>query len=182
MHKIDLFTLVAGLASIASFLFTVWGKFPKLKKYLLPLGYILLGFVFGRISFVGDIAFLQIISNTQVASISIFAVLLLTIGVFVFHYFMKKNEIGYAYAAIFIFIGVFSPSLIKDFSKATEQIVPRDYLKLSEAYQQSYDYDNAIKYLNKYIDRVDDSMLKEECEKKIERLKKKQLESLRENQ
>ena len=52
MGKIDLWSFFIGIISIASFMLAMWDRFPALKKDLLPVGYVLLGVVIGRVSFI----------------------------------------------------------------------------------------------------------------------------------
>ena len=85
MGKIDLWSFLIGVGSIASFLLAMWDRFPALKKYLLPLGYVLLGVTLGRVSFVGSEATLTIIRDSQVAGSLIIFLSLLLLSLFCFH-------------------------------------------------------------------------------------------------
>ena len=68
MSKIDFWALITGFAGIASLILALWDKFPYLKKFLLPLGYILIGFTFGRVTFLGERVISNVVSDSQVAS------------------------------------------------------------------------------------------------------------------
>lgn len=179
MNKIDLWSLITGIAGIGSLLLALWDKFPNFKKFLLPIGCILIGFTFGRVSFLGEKVVLQILSDSQTSGSLIVMLLLFLFAFSCFHYFMRKNETGYAYISIMMILSLIAPSLLLTFSKVSDKINPSDYLKLSSIYEEKREFDTAIKYLEKYSDSAKDLKLKEEIKNKILGLQKSQLESFK---
>ena len=179
MDKIDLWSFITGIAGIGSLLLALWDKFPNFKKFLLPIGYILIGFTFGRVSFLGEKVFLPVLSDSQAGGSLIVMFLLFLFAFFCFHYFMRKNETGYAYISIMMILSLIAPSLLQTFSKVSDKMNPSDYLKLSSIYEEKKEFDSAIKYLEKYSDTVKDLKLKEEIKNKISGLQKIQLESFK---
>jgi hypothetical protein len=179
MGKIDLWSFLIGVVSIASFLLAMWDRFPALKKYLLPLGYVLLGVTLGRVSFVGSEATLTIIRDSQVAGSLIIFLSLLLLSLFCFHLMAKKGNEMMGYVIIVVILSSIAPSLLSTFSKINEKIPPKDYLSLAVVYEKSSDYDSAIKYLNRYADTVSDTQVKKQLENKIAQLKQRQLDDLK---
>jgi hypothetical protein len=179
MGKIDLWSFITGVVSIASFMLAMWDKFPVLKKYLLPLGYVLLGITLGRVSFISSEATVAIIRDSQVAGSLIIIISLLFLCLFCFHSLMKKGNEMMAYIIIVLVLSTIAPSLLTSFSKMNEKMSPKDYLSLASVYEKSNDYDGAVKYLNRYLDMASDAQLKEQIKNKILQLKQKQLDALK---
>ncbi|MDP2940058.1 MAG: hypothetical protein Q8O13_08275 [Candidatus Omnitrophota bacterium] len=179
MERIDLWSFFIGIVSIASFMLAMWDRFPALKKYLLPLGYILLGVTLSRVSFVGREATLTIIKDSQVAASLIIFLSLLLLSLFCFHLMAKKGNEMMGYVIIVIILSSIAPSLLSTFSKINEKIPPKDYLSLAVVCEKNNDYDSAVKYLNRYLDVVSDTEMKKQLESKIAQLKQRQLDGLR---
>ena len=144
MGKIDLWSFFIGIVSIASFMLAMWDRFPALKKYLLPVGYVLLGVVLGRVSFIGGEATMTIIRDSQVAGSLIIFLSLLLLLLFCFHLMAKKGNEILGYMLIVIVLSSVAPSLLSTYSKINEKIPPKDYLSLAVAYEKSNDYDGAL--------------------------------------
>lgn len=179
MEKIDLWSFFIGIISIASFMLSMWDRFPALKKYLLPVGYVLLGVVLGRVSFIGGEATMLIIRDSQVAGSLIIFLSLLLLSLFCFHLMAKKGNEMMGYVIIVIVLSSIAPSLLSTYSKINEKIPPKDYLSLSAIYEKSNDYEGAIKYLTRYSDSASDSQVKKQVESKIAQLRQKQLDELK---
>lgn len=109
MEKIDLWSFFIGIISIASFMLAMWGRFPALKKYLLPVGYVLLGVVLGRVSFIGGEATMLIIRDSQAAG-SLIISLSLLLSLFYFHLMAKKGNEMMGYVIIVIVLSSIAPS------------------------------------------------------------------------
>lgn len=179
MGKIDLWSLITGVASIASIMLAMWDKFPILKKYLLPLGYVLLGFTLGRVSFIGGSVTNAIISDSQVSGSLIIIISLIMLCLFCFHFLMKKGNEMMGYMIVVIVLSMIAPSLLTSFSKVSEKMSPKDYLSLASTYEKSSDYEGAIKYLDKYSEAISDKQLQEQVKNKISMLRQKQLNDLK---
>ena len=179
MGKIDLWSFFIGIISIASFMLSMWDRFPSLKKYLLPIGYVLFGVVLGRVSFIGGEATMLIIRDSQAAGSMIIFLSLLFLSLFCFHLMAKKGNEIMGYMLIVIVLSSIAPSLLSTYSKINEKIPSRDYLSLSAVYEKGNDYEVAIKYLARYGDSVSDSQVKKQIESKIAQLRQKQLDELK---
>lgn len=179
MEKIDLWSFFIGIISIASFMLAMWDRFPSLKKYLLPVGYVLLGVVLGRVSFIGGETAMMIIRDSQAAGSLVIFLSLLLLSLFCFHLMAKKGNEMMGYIIIVIVLSSIAPSLLSTYSKINEKIPAKDYLSLSSVYEKSNDYEGAIKYLTRYADTVSDSQVKKQVESKITQLRQKQLDELK---
>ena len=179
MGKIDLLSLVAGIASIASFGLAMWDRFPALKKYLQPIGYVLLGVVLGRVSFIADEATMMVIRDSQVASSLMIFFSLLLLGFLCFHFLVKRGYEILGYMILILMLSSYAPSLLSTFAKINEKIPPKDYLHLSAEYEKNNDYEGAIKYLSQYGGMVSDSQVKKQLESKIAQLRQKQSDELK---
>lgn len=179
MEKIDLWSFFIGIISIASFMLAMWDRFPALKKYLLPLGYVLLGVVLGRVSFIGGEATMMIIKDSQTAGSLIIFLSLLLLSLFCFHLMAKKGNEMMGYVIIVLILSSIAPSLLSTYSRINEKMPPKDYLSLAVVYEKSNDYDGAIKYLTRYGDTVSDTQIKKQLESKIAQLRQRQLEELK---
>lgn len=175
MNSIDLWTLITGVASIASLFLGAWEKFPHFKRFLSPIGYILLGFTIGRITGVSKLVTFNVSTNGN--SIIIISILLFIS--FCFYMFIRKNEHDTAFLflfLVFMFGIIFVPMLLT--ISAENEIPPNDYFKLSSTYEKNGDYDTAQHYIDKYLAKISDPKLKEELTKRKEQLRRKQVESI----
>lgn len=162
MGKADLWSFFIGIVSIASFMLAMCDRSPLLKKYLLPLGYVLLGVTLGRVSFVGSEATLTIMKDSQAAGSLIIFLYLLLLSLFCFHLMAKKGNEMMGYVIIVIVLSSIAPSLLSAYSKISRKIPPKDYLSLAVVYEKNNDYDGAVKYLNRYLDVVSDTEMKKQ--------------------
>ena len=179
MGKIDLWSFLIGIVSIASFILAMWDRFPALKKYLLPVGYVLLGVALGRTSFIFGEATRMIIQDSRVASQLMIFFSFLLVAIFCFHLMVRKGNEMMGYLILMLALSSWAPSMLSTFSKISEKIPAKDYLSLSAAYEKNNDYEGAIKYLSRYSDEISDSQVKKQAESKIAQLRQKQLDELK---
>ena len=177
MKFLDVWTIVAGAASIISLLIVMSDKLPEWKKYISPIGFLLGGFAIGRISFgLSPIAGL-IIKDQKFFGFLLIIILLLTVLVIFAQMMIKRKQDFYAYFVVFMVLVIGVPQMMGKYTAAFSDVPKEDYLLLANVKEQASDMSAAIRYLEKYKELSGDTEFNKKISEKIGTLKEKQLHS-----
>jgi hypothetical protein len=168
----DIWNLVASIASILSLLLFLSRKGNSVRKFTVPLTTALVGFSLGRNS-----------SDFGQASSLLFQdpYLLFMLGVFLIlvglsMYLVETNKFEARSSFIFfVLISMFIvPQLIRNYNDIAPMISTQDYLTLARVKENTGDVESAIKYLKIYSRRVGRVELEKQVSNKIHDLRKRQ--------
>jgi len=175
MTFVDVWTIVAGAASIISLLVVMSDKFPEWKKYIAPIGFILGGFALGRVSAVALPAANRSIQDTRFMGFLLILILIFGVIILIFRMLDKKYHDWYTIFILFMVISIGIPSLLEKYSSVFPDVPKEDYLLLANVKEERADLAGAVKYLEKYMSLVSDPQIKTQAEKKILSIQNKQL-------
>lgn len=172
MGMLDIWSLITGVAGILSFLLAAWDKFPTWRRYLMPIGVFLGGFAMGRLSpVIGESA--RAIGGAPQTAGSVTIIFVMAVVALIYLVFMlKKGQPGLAYIGVIFIFSMAVPTVLKSYSDVAFKTSPSEYLLLAAGYEQRQDYDNSIKYLERYMETTQDNEEKELIKKKVSQLKR----------
>jgi hypothetical protein len=176
MKFIDLWSLVAGIASIISLLIVMSDKLPKWKKYIYPTALLLGGFAIGRTSFVLTPASELLFKDPIYLGLLVIIIIVIGPAIMLTHLMLKKNENWYAYLIFLMVLMIGLPNIMDKYLTAFKAIKKEDYLLLAKVKEDKSDYSSAIEYLEKYKNLSDSREFNEKIKEKIKTLKGKQLQ------
>lgn len=175
MSFVDVWTIVAGAASIISLLVVMSDRFPEWQKYIAPAGFILGGFALGRVSAAALPAATRSIQDTRFMGFLLILILIFGVIILVFRMLDKKHHDWYIIFILFMVISIGIPSLLEKYSSVFPDVPKEDYLLLANVKEERSDLAGAVRYLEKYKSLVSDPQLKNQTEKKILSIQSKQL-------
>ncbi len=176
MNFIDIWSIIAGAASIISLLVVMSDKAPEWKKYISPAGFLLGGFAVGRISYGLSPAAGAIIKNTKFLGFLLILVLLLIVLVVFAQMMIKRKQDFYAYFVVFMVLVIGVPQVMEKYTASFSDIPKEDYLVIANIKEKNIDYSSAIHYLERYKQLSSDVEFNKKISEKISDLKNKQLE------
>jgi hypothetical protein len=94
------------------------------------------------------------------------------VAVIYFVFMLKKRQPGLAYIGLIFMFTMAVPTVLKSYSDVAFKISPSEYLILASGYEQRQDYDNSIKYLERYMEGTQDKEEKELIAKRISQIKR----------
>lgn len=171
----DIWSLVTGLASIASFMFSIPAQFSNWRKYTIPISYTSLSFVIGRISLVFSQATNQLFNDPYLLFILIVLLLIVVVGGYFFIQ-MIHVDVRYSYTILVFLMVFFIPQTVRLYPEIAPIIPAGDYLKLAQIKEQSGEFSIAIRYFQVYQNKVDNDEIKSQIDQEICELQYKQLD------
>ena len=175
MSLVDVWTVVAGAASIISLLVVMSDRFPEWKRYIAPVGFILGGFALGRVSAAALPAATRSIQDTRLMGFLLILIIIFGVIILVFRMLDKKHHDWYLIFILFMVISIGIPSLLEKYSSVFPDVPKEDYLLLANVKEERSDLAGAVKYLEKYKSLISDPQLKTQAEKKILSIQENQL-------
>jgi hypothetical protein len=176
MSFVDVWTILAGAASIISLLVVMSDKFPKWKKYITPIGFILGGFALGRVSAVALPAATRSVLDTRFTGFLLILILIFGVIIIIFRMLDEKfRNDWYLIFILFMIISMGIPALLDKYSLSFPDVPKEDYLLLANVKEDRADLAGAVKYLEKYKSLVSDPQLKIQVENKILSIQNKEL-------
>jgi len=175
MSFIDIWSVIAGFASIASLLLVMSARFPKWHRFISPIGFIFGGLTLGRISVIALPGARGSIHEMRMMGFSL--ILIIFLGV-LFLIFLRTSKYLRDWNAAMIFmivIAVATPSLLDEYNKAFPDVPKEDYLLLANIKEERSDLAGAVMYLKKYQAMVSDRQIVKKVEDKISSLQQSQI-------
>lgn len=173
----DLLSFLASVTGIASFIFYLNDKNPKWwSKLITPVCTALGGFALGRISSDIERSTSMLFQNVY----SLFTLILfVTVCILSIICISRKQELTESQFMAFLFFIFFAGTSILFMNIGNPQLnsIPdNDFIVLAKIKEESKDFDQAVKYLEMYKDRVEDLKIKKSIDVKIENIRKKQFQ------
>jgi hypothetical protein len=170
MKFLDIFSIVAGVASILSLVLMLQDRFAVWRKYVLPISYALCGFAAGRISAIfSEPSTSKLVENSSPA-ILILSIAVLTIITLVTFAFLKRNETWIAWMVLYLGLSFAAPQVMKSFSETSSHLPPGDLILLATEKERVSDLSGAITYLEKASETSKDKNLQEQLQARIKKL------------
>ncbi len=177
MNFIDIWSIVAGLASIVSLFLVMKDRLPKWRRFISPAGYILAGFAIGRIS----VALLPGATGSihGIRFMGFFLVLLAFFGILflIFLSMIKKIPDWHGALIIIVVIYLTIPHLLNGYNKAFPDVPREDYLILANIKEEKSDIAGAIRYLERYRSMLSDNKIIKQVDERIKKLQDNQFSS-----
>lgn len=170
----DIFTVITGIASLISLFISLEDKFPNWKKYTNPASWFLGGICIGRITYVIPVPEnLQLYFDSYSLGI-LFIIFLIILFISSFAYlFYRKNDLSTAYLIIFFGLSLLLPRVLEVYSDISFTIPPEDYLIIVNEKEKRNEINDAIRYLEIYKTKTNNSDLIDNINLRIEKLNEK---------
>ena len=172
----DIWSIITGVAGVISLIISLRSKYKILKKYTIPIFYILIGFALGRFTITILPSIEQPLSKYSLIALLVFIILFVTLAIF--YIAMKYNQPGLAYMGLIMILLIGLPNLV-NLNLNKEEIPIGDYIVLAKYKEQMGDFGSAIEYLEKCKYKTKDKEMKKQIEDKISKLKLMQLYELK---
>lgn len=175
MSFIDIWSVIAGFASIASLLLVMSARFPKWHRFISPTGFALGGLAIGRISVIALPGAIGTIQETRLMGFSLILIIFVGALLLIFLTTSKKVKDWNAAFLIIVVIAITIPSLLNKYNEAFPDVPKEDYLLLANIKEERSDLSGAVKYLEKYKAMVSDRQIIKKIEDKILSLENSQI-------
>jgi len=177
MSLIDIWSVIAGSASIVSLLLVMSARFPKWHRFISPTGFVLGGLALGRISVIALPGTRGSIQETRLMGFSL--ILLIFLGVLLI-IFLKTSKKVANWDTAFLFvivIAIATPYLLNIYGEAFPDVPKEDYLLLADIKEERSDLAGTVNYLKKYQAMISDRQIIKQVEDKILSLQKSQIKT-----
>jgi hypothetical protein len=166
----DIWNILAGVASILSLIFHLSGKGSGLKPLTFPITIGLVGFCIGRAgSDAGTIAS-QFFQDPYLMLIMSILILLFSLAMYLVE--SNKMDVRMSYIFLVFLATVALPYMLKFYGDISPNITTADYLVLAQVKENSGNAEDAIKYLKIYARRVGQKDIQKQIDSKVEELTK----------
>jgi hypothetical protein len=166
----DIWNILAGVASILSLIFHLSGKDSGIKPFTFPMTLGLVGFCIGRAgSDAGTIAN-QFFQDPYLMVIMSILILLFSLAMYLVE--SKKMDVRMSYIFLVFLATVALPSMLKFYGDISPNITTADYLVLAQVKENGGNAEDAIKYLKIYARRVNQRDIQKQIDSKVEELTK----------
>jgi hypothetical protein len=166
----DIWNILAGVASILSLIFHLSGKGSGVRPFTFPITMGLVGFCIGRAgSDAGTIAN-QFFQDPYLMLIVFILILLFSLAM----YLVESNRLDVRMSYIFlVFLATVAlPYMLKFYGDISPNISTADYLVLAQVKENAGSTEEAIKYLKIYARRVNQKDIQKQIDTKIDELTK----------
>jgi hypothetical protein len=168
----DIWNIVASIASILSLLLFLSRKGSSLQKFSFPLNTALVGFAIGRnCSDFGQAGGL-LFQDPYLLFILVIVLILFAMSM----YLVETTKFEARMSFIFlVFLSMFVvPQLIRSYNEISPMVSTQDYLTLARVKENSGNMEEAIKYLKIYSKRVGRVEIDKQVTNKIQELRRRQ--------
>jgi hypothetical protein len=175
----DLWSIITGIASIASLLIALGDRFASWRRYLLPVTYALGGFALGRFSFSVGPGVREIASDPTAAAVLVLVLALIAVVAAIAVFLLKKGEAILAYAIVIISLTTILPQVFSFYSKAYDRASSDDYLAIAEVKARSADFTGALRLLEGARRVATSDALRKAIDEQIQFIAGRQLERVK---
>jgi hypothetical protein len=170
----NIWSIFAVIASIASLIFHLSGKGASIRQFTLPTTTALVGFTLGR--YHNETEQLANILTQDPHLIFIFFVLLLLFGLIMYIIESTKPDIKISFIFLAFLVTIVIPQLMSSYNQIAPMVATQDYLSLARIKESDGNTDDAIKYLKIYSKRIEQVELQKQVNDRIETLRKQQFQ------
>jgi hypothetical protein len=166
----DIWNILAGVASILSLIFHLSGKGSGVRPFTFPITMGLVGFCIGRAgSDAGTIAN-QFFQDPYLMLIIFILILLFSLAM----YLVESNKLDVRMSYIFlVFLSTVAlPYMLKFYGDISPNISTADYLVLAQVKENAGSMEEAIKYLKIYARRINQKDIQKQIDTKVDDLTK----------
>ena len=178
MRLMDFLFVISGFASIISLALSVWDRFAKWRKFILPLAWGLAGFTVGRFATIRTVPASGSSTPLHPSTEAILFLVILGVICCVVFALLRRNEPIWAYLVFSLGLSTAGPALLKSYSDLSRRIPVEDFVLLSRDKERVGDFAGAIAYLEKAFAATNDNAFRTQLDTRKKELQSKLLESL----
>lgn len=168
----NLWTIGASIASIASLIFHLSGKGSSLRQFTLPTTTALVGFTIGKHQADLEQTSSLLLEDPHLLLMLIIMMLLFGLTMYLVELTKPDAKISLIFLVFLSTIAI--PQLIKSYNDIAPMVATPDYLALARVKESDGNTEDAIKYLKIYSKRVDRVDLKKQVNERISSLHRQQ--------
>jgi hypothetical protein len=168
----DIWNILAGIASILSLIFHLSGKDAGVKTFTFPITMALVGFCVGRAGTDFSAVTGQFFQDPYLMLILCILILLFALAMYLVE--SNKMETRMSYIYLVFLSTVLVPYMLRLYTDISPNISTPDYLVLAQIKETAGSTEDAIKYLRIYSRRSSNKDIQKQIDTKIEELKKVQ--------